>query len=82
MSVDSDMCTSELEKLLNALESSVSRVEERLDRLEQLIREQAISARSGGRTELRRWTSTAATKVGIRLLRSLAKEAIPKNGTH
>jgi hypothetical protein len=82
MSDDSNLCTSGLEKLLDALESSVSRVEKRLDRIEQLIRDQAIGTSPGRRTELRRWTASAATKVGIRLLRTLAKEAVPKNGTH
>lgn len=82
MSEDGNLCTSDVEKLLDALESSVSRVEKRLDRIEQLVRDHATGSSPGRRTELRRWTSSAATKVGIRLLRALAKEAVPKNGAY
>jgi hypothetical protein len=82
MSDNSNLCTGDIERLLDALESSISRVEKRLDRIEQLVRDQAAGTSSGRRTELRRWTSSAATKVGIRLLRTLAKEAVPKNGAH
>jgi hypothetical protein len=82
MSDDCNLCTSDVEKLLDALESSISRVEKRLDRVEQLLRDHATGSSPGRRTELRRWTSSAATKVGIRLLRTLAKEAVPKNGAY
>jgi len=82
MSDDGNLCTSDVEKLLDAFESSVSRIEKRLDRLEQLVRDHASGSSPDRRTELRRWTSSAATKVGIRLLRTLAKEAVPKNGTY
>ena len=82
MSDVSNLCTSDIEKLLDALESSVSRVEKRLDRIEQLVRDHATGSSPSKRTELRRWTSSAATKVGIRLLRTLAKEAVPKNGAY
>jgi len=76
MSSDSNLCTSDIEKLLDALESSVSRVEKCLDRIEQLVRDHATGSSLGRRTELRQWTSSAATKFGIRLLRTLAKEAV------
>jgi hypothetical protein len=82
MSDNSNLYTSDIERLLDALESSVSRVEKRLDRIEQLVRDHTTSTSPGRCTELRRWTSSAATKVGIRLLRTLAREAVPKNGAH
>lgn len=82
MSDDGNLCTSDVQKFLDAFESSVSRIEKRLDRLEQLLRDHASGSSAGRRTELRRWTSSAATKVGIRLLRTLAKEAVPKNGAY
>lgn len=80
MSDDSNVGTRELGKALDVIESSVGRVEKRLDRIEQLIRDQGTESASGRRVELKRWTSSVATKVGIRLLRTLAKEAVPKNG--
>jgi hypothetical protein len=82
MSGDGNLYASDVEKLLDAFESSVSRIEKRLDRLEQLVRDHTSGSSSDRRTELRRWTSSAATKVGIRLLRILAKEAVPKNGAY
>ena len=54
MSVDSNLCTSDVEKLLDAFESSISRIEKRLDRIEQLIRDYATGSSLGRRTELRR----------------------------
>ena len=54
MSGDGILCTSDIERLLDALESSVNRVEKRLDRIEQLIRDHAIGSSPGRRTELRR----------------------------
>lgn len=74
------MGTRDLEKLLDVIESNVGRVEKRLDRIEQLIRDQAIENTSGRRVDLKRWTSSVATKVGIRLLGTLANAAVPKNG--
>ena len=50
----SNLCSSDIQKLLDALESSVSRVEKRLDRIEQLLRDHAIGSSLGRRTELRR----------------------------
>ena len=82
MSDDGNLCTSDVQKFLDAFESSVSRIEKRLDRLEQLLRDHALGSSPGRRTELQRWTLSAATKVGIRLLRTLTKEAVPKNGAY
>ena len=50
----SNLCSSDIQKLLDALESSVSRVEKRLDRIEQLLRDHATGSSLGRRTELRR----------------------------
>jgi hypothetical protein len=80
MSDGETLCISNFEKLLQVLESNSARVEERLDRIEQLIRDQTVVTSQGRRTDLRKWTSSVATKVGVRLLRKLAKEAVPKNG--
>lgn len=82
MSDDGNLRPSDVEKLLDALESSISRLEKRLDCIEQLVRDHATGSSPDRRTELRRWTSSAATKVGIRLLRTLAREAVPKNGVY
>lgn len=70
----------DLETLLSVLQNNFEEVEERLDRIERLICEQTKGLGQGKRADLRRWTSSVATKVGIRLLRGLAKEAVPKNG--
>ncbi|KAM0715420.1 hypothetical protein Q7P37_008918 [Cladosporium fusiforme] len=71
--------SSDLEKLLSVLQNNFEEVEERLDRIERLICEQTKGVGQGKRADLRRWTTSVATKVGIRLLRGLAKEAVPKN---
>lgn len=70
----------DLETLLSILQNNFEEVEERLDRIERLICEQTKGVGQGKRVDLRRWTSSVATKVGIRLIRGLAKEAVPKNG--
>ena len=54
MSDDGNLCTSDVQKFLDAFESSVSRIEKRLDRLEQLLRNYALGSSPGRRTELRR----------------------------
>ena len=80
MDDDKSFNTSEIEKLCFVIESKFGEVKERLDRIERLVSDQAPGACQGRKTELKRWTSSVATKVGIRLVRALAKEAVPKNG--
>lgn len=70
----------DLEKLLSVLEHHFSEVNRRLDRIEQVICERTSGTGQSKRADVRRWTSSVATKVGIKLLRTLAKEAAPKNG--
>lgn len=70
----------DLEKLLSVLDNHFSEVNRRLDRIEQVIYERTSGTGQSKRADVRRWTSSVATKVGLKLLRTLAKEAVPKNG--
>ncbi|KAM0714191.1 hypothetical protein Q7P37_009978 [Cladosporium fusiforme] len=85
LSYSTNMCNdrvinnNDLETLLSILQNNFEEVEERLDCIERLIYEQTKGVGQGKRVDLRRWTSSVTTKVGIRLLRSLAKEAVPTN---
>ena len=72
--------TTNIETLQGSLETKLDDIQARLGRIEQMLSCNVRSTSQGSRSELRQWSSSIATKIGVRLLRNLAKEAAPKHG--
>lgn len=69
------------EELRQELQSSFHDIKERLDRIERKLAGGPVAGTAQGkRDDLKRWTSLFATKFGMKILRTVAKEALPKNG--
>lgn len=67
--------------LRQELQSHFHDIKERLDRIDRTIASNPVGGTAQGkRHDLKRWTSLVATRFGIKLLRTVAKEAMPKNG--
>lgn len=62
------------------LEQSLIEMKEQLDRIEGMLAPTVKSTEQTKRNEFRKWSSSVATKIGVKLLRNLAREATPRNG--
>jgi hypothetical protein len=80
MNCANECSTAAVDTLQSSLETKLDDIKATLDRIEQILSYSVRGTAQGSRSELRQWSSSIATKIGLRLLRKLAKEAAPKHG--